>query len=163
MLGGGGYARLPPRGGGEQLCCQWHDDGVSNYIHHKVWDEITYPCANFNGATVDIREWICNVHVTLYLVYHYLSVPRLSHWCRDKMAVIFQTTSLNAFSWMKMYELRLRFHWSLFLSVELTLFHQWFRLWLGAGSATSHCLNQCWLVHRRIYASLGLNESLNVR
>ena len=30
----------------------------------------------------------------------------LTHWGRDKMADIFQTTSSNAFSWMEMYEFR---------------------------------------------------------
>ena len=35
----------------------------------------------------------------------------LTHWGRDKMAVIFQTFS-NAFSWMKMYEIQLKFHLS---------------------------------------------------
>ena len=34
----------------------------------------------------------------------------------------------------------------------------WFRWWLGAVQATNHYLKQCWLVFRRIYASLGLNE-----
>ena len=24
------------------------------YIHYKVWDEITYPFLNFNGATVEV-------------------------------------------------------------------------------------------------------------
>ena len=38
---------------------------------------------------------------------------QLSHWDRDKMAAILQTTFSNAFSCLKMYELRLRFHWSL--------------------------------------------------
>ena len=33
----------------------------------------------------------------------------------------------NAFSWMKMLEFRLRFHWNLFLRVELTVFQHWFR------------------------------------
>ena len=33
----------------------------------------------------------------------------LTHWSRDKMAAISQTTFSNAFSWMKMYEFR--FHW----------------------------------------------------
>ena len=37
------------------------------------------------------------------------------------MANIFQTTLSSAFSWMKMYEFRLRFHWNLFLSSELTI------------------------------------------
>ena len=49
-------------------------------------------------------------------------------------------------------------HWSLFPRVQLTISRYWFRYWLGAEQATSHVLNQWWLVHWRIYASLGLNE-----
>ena len=48
---------------------------------------------------------------------------RLTHWCRDKMAAIFQTTFSIAFSWMKMYEFWLRFHCSLFPRVKLAIFH----------------------------------------
>ena len=79
----------------------------------------------------------------------------LTHWGRDKMAAI-----SHAFSWMKMFEFRLKFHWSLFLRFQLTIFQHWLRLWLGADHATSHYLNQWWLDYRRIYiyASLGLNE-----
>ena len=77
-------------------------------------------------------------------------VAVLTHWGRDKMAAVSQTTLSNAFSWMKMSEFRLRFHWSFFLRVQLTIF---------AGKATSHYLKQWWLNYRRIYASLGLNES----
>ena len=33
---------------------------MSNYIHHKVWDEITYPYLNFNGVSVEVYEWISN-------------------------------------------------------------------------------------------------------
>ena len=33
---------------------------ISNYIHYKVLDEITYPFPKFNGATVEIWEWISN-------------------------------------------------------------------------------------------------------
>ena len=36
------------------------------------------------------------------------------------MDAISQTTLSNAFSWMKMCEFRLGFHWSLFLGVQLT-------------------------------------------
>ena len=74
------------------------------------------------------------------------------------MATIFQTTFSNAYSWMQMYEFRWRFHWYLFLVVQLTIFQHWFRYWLVAGQATSHCLNQWWLIYWRIYAPLGLNE-----
>ena len=51
----------------------------------------------------------------------------LTHWSRDKMAAFSQTTLSNAFSWMKILEFRLKFHWSLFLRVQLTIFQHWFR------------------------------------
>ena len=82
----------------------------------------------------------------------------LTHWGRDNTAAISQTTHSNTFSWMKMLYFRLKFHWSLFLRVQLTISHHWFRWWLSAGQATSHYLNQWWFVHWCIYASLGLNE-----
>ena len=47
----------------------------------------------------------------------------LTHWGRDKIAAIFQTTFSNAFSWMKMFKFRLRFHWSLCPRVQSTIFH----------------------------------------
>ena len=82
----------------------------------------------------------------------------LTHWGRHKMTAIYQTTFSNAFCWMKTYEFRLIFHWIFLPMIELTIFQHWFRKWLGADQATSHYLNQCWLVIWRIYASLGLNE-----
>ena len=78
------------------------------------------------------------------------------------MDAISQTIFSSAFSWMKMYEFRLKFHWSLFLRVQFTIFLHWFRQWLSSVQATSHYLNQWWLVYRRIYASPGLNELINV-
>ena len=66
--------------------------------------------------------------------------------------------AFKRFFLMKMLEFRLKFHWSLFLRVRLTIFQHWIRSWLGADAATSHYLNQWWLDYRRIYASLGLNE-----
>ena len=81
----------------------------------------------------------------------------LTHWGRDKMAAIFQTTFSSAFSWMKMFEFRLIFHWSLFPRVQFTIFQHWFRRCLGASQATSHYLNQWCSIYWRVYASLGLN------
>ena len=51
----------------------------------------------------------------------------LTHWGRDKIDAISQTTFSSAFCWMKMYEFRLKFHWSLFIRVSLTIFQHWFR------------------------------------
>ena len=38
---------------------------MSNHIHCKVWDEITYPFPNFSGAT-EVWEWI-RIWVCYYL------------------------------------------------------------------------------------------------
>ena len=51
----------------------------------------------------------------------------LTHWGRDKKDAISQTTFSSAFSWMKMHEFRLIFHWSLFLRGPLTISQHWFR------------------------------------
>ena len=56
-----------------------------------------------------------------------ITYPVVKHWGRDKMDAISQTTFLSAFSWMKMFEFRSKFHWSLFLRVQLTIFQHWFR------------------------------------
>ena len=49
---------------------------ISNYIHYNVWDEIIYPFLNFNGATVEVYEWISNFipHITGHV---------LTYSCRD--------------------------------------------------------------------------------
>ena len=68
--------------------------------------------------------------------------PHLTLWDRDKMAAIFQTTFPRTFTWMKMYEFRLRFHWSLFLRVHITIFPYWLRYWFDVEQAKSHYVNQ---------------------
>ena len=78
-----------------------------------------------------------------------------------QMDAISQTTFSNAFSWMKMFEFRLTFQWSLFQRFQLTIFQHWFRYWLVAVEAANHYLNQWGLVYWQIYASLGLNELIS--
>ena len=66
-----------------------------------------------------IKQWHGNAfHITALF---------LTHWGRDNMAAISQTTLSSAFSWMKMFEFRLKFLWNMFLRVQLTIFHHWFR------------------------------------
>ena len=43
------------------------------------------------------------------------------------MAAISQTIFLDAFSWMKSFIFWLKFHWSLFLRVQLTITQRWLR------------------------------------
>ena len=78
-------------------------------------------------------SWYINIshnnHVRVFVSWQaaFAVTSELTHWGRDKMAAIFQTTFSNAFSWIKMFEFRLNFHWNLFPRVQLTIFQQWFR------------------------------------
>ena len=56
-----------------------------------------------------------------------LGLNVLTHWGWDKMDAISQTTFSSAFPWMKIFELRLKFHWNFFIRVHLTIFLHWFR------------------------------------
>ena len=62
---------------------------INNYIHCKVWDEITYPFPNFNGCTVEVWEWINNFiplftgHVITLLI----RVSKRGPWYRDEATV----------------------------------------------------------------------------
>ena len=68
------------------------------------------------------RHVLCPGQLTVHL-----PVLHLTHWGRDQIDVISQTTFSNAFSRIKMNEFRLGFHWSLFLRFQLTIFQHWFR------------------------------------
>ena len=47
------------------------------------------------------------------------------------------------------------------IKIQLTIFQYWFREWLGAGQATSHCLNQWWLIYDRHSASISYTSFVN--
>ena len=55
-----------------------------------------------------------------------LNLPRRRHWCKVEVSNL---CPLNAFSWMKMIIFWLKFHWNLFLSVQLIISQHLFR-WL---------------------------------
>ena len=68
----------------------------------------------------------------------------LTYWGQDNMAANLQTTSWNAFSWMKIIVFLIEFHRYMFSGVRISIWQHWFRWWLGACPATSQRLNQCW-------------------
>ena len=161
--------------------------GVTNYSLYLLFGSILFHCitkANGYGAVGDgvvmmmmlmmminnnkiiINNIIINnnnilssFNIVTTAIYRFPT--QLTHWGRDKMDAIFQTTFSNGFSWMKMYEFRFKISLKFVPRVQLTIFQHWFREWLGADQATSHYLNQSWYLYRRIYASLGLNELIH--
>ena len=60
---------------------------------------------------------------------------------------ILQMTFSKSFSWIRMYEFRLKCIWSVFLNVYSTIFQHWFWYWLGADQAWNQCMKQWWLVY----------------
>ena len=82
-----------------------------------------------------------HTHTHNNLNYKLINNP-LTHLSVDKMAVtenIFKCISVNGKCCIS-----IKFHWSLFLKVQLRISQHWFRKWLGTTQASSHYLNQCW-------------------
>ena len=101
--------------------------GVVSWTPH-LWKPSTHLWYTVNTKAVMQTQGISSHNVDL--VCPQKSSPTwsgLTHWGRDKMAAISQTTFSSEFSWMKMYEFRLRFQWSLFLGVQATISQHWFR------------------------------------
>ena len=68
-----------------------------------------------NDMVLFMKIW-CKATASFDWLFFLPQIMSFTHWGRDKMAAVTsQTTFSNEFSWMKMYEYRLRFHWSLFL------------------------------------------------
>ena len=108
--------------------------GCESSIHdHDIW--LVWPWWGgqmyrvVNGVTSDVSVPSTNLVPNCPSLYYYKCPVKaqLTHWGWNKMAAIYQTTSSNEFSWMKLYKFWLRFHWSLYPRVQLTIFQHWCR------------------------------------
>ena len=91
-----------------------HGNGFSRWVSYMptlLWTTLVGNVNMDHNGLIKIR--ILNMSRQMVLA----SVPS-THWSREKMAAIFETTFSNAFSWMKMYKFRLRSHLSLFPRVH---------------------------------------------
>ena len=130
----------------EQIGCHFADDifkcnSLNEYLYILIQVSLKFVLEgpiDSKSSLFWVMAW-CNSWLTV-----------LTHWGRDKMAANWQTTFSNAFSWMKMFEFWLNFHWRLFWKVQLTICQHWF--WT---SDDAFVLNR-----QHIHASLSLNESL---
>ena len=114
--------------------------GLNELICRGTWNEISTEARwdYFTNRAWRNCQWVEDMDTKLHLhkttrcnykdmLKSTCGVAPLTHWGRDKMATISQTTLSNAFSWMKIYKFWLRFHLSLFQRVQLTIFQPWFR------------------------------------
>ena len=95
-----------------QKFCSNHYIGIETTVKvnfHRIWIAMGKPLVKRGPGHL-------SDHLTLAAITGItLSWCTILHWGRDKMADISQTTFSNVFSSMKMFEFRLKFHWSLFL------------------------------------------------
>ena len=84
---------------------------IKKYTAHAIWS-----ITDLYESLKLLSRFIQNCLNMRYLL---LASRSLTHWGRDKMAAISQTTFSNAFSWMKIYQFRLRFHWKFFPREEI--------------------------------------------
>ena len=75
---------------------------------------------------------------------HFAGHSSLTHWGRGNMVDVYHTTFSNAFFYENYCISDWNFIEDLFPIIESTIFHHWFRQWLGAGQPIGHCLNQRW-------------------
>ena len=95
---------------------------------HDGWHDVIYPGSCFSCNISFLIHWhlLCKVRNILWNKacwhgYHLGDLSFLStHLHLDKMAAFSQTIFSDAFSWMKSFVFWLKFHWSLFLRVQLT-------------------------------------------
>ena len=111
----------PTPGEGGQYRAHYHNPSTERYIT---------ACAGCHGRQISsqMRYRGCNKWFLWWCVRFITDeLFHLTHWGRNEMNNISQTTFSNVFSSMKMYEFRLTFHWILFQVVQLTIFQHWFR------------------------------------
>ena len=83
---------------------------------------------------------------------------RSTHWGREQIDAMSQTTFSNAFFENGNEWILLRISLRFVSKGPINNIPSLVQTMAWRGQATIHCLNQWWLIYWRIYASLGLNE-----
>ena len=108
------------------LCCNMSSMGVLRSTDHtgvQLRAQPTFSRHIFAKEKRRVNSFSPHNRLVMSAAYE----AALTHWVRDKIAAISQTTFYIAFSWMKIYAFRLRFHWGLLLWFKLTVFKHSFR------------------------------------
>ena len=107
---------------------------TSQWMLQTVNSSSPGPWFNIKMSSYQYRKFHCGDKTVVRSSYlhngiFYIGKMASLYWFSplDKMAVISQTIFSDAFSWMKIFVFWLKFHWSLFLRVQLPINQQWFR------------------------------------
>ena len=109
-----------------QIVTNWYDSHVMSFVfphQDSVKSDIRSSIAKFitfNAGHQQSQYWATPSYTSRH--FQLFNSLRLRQNGRH-----FANDIFTAYSWMEMYEFRLEFHWNLFLRVQLTIFHHWFR------------------------------------
>ena len=82
---------------------------------------VTAKCTPTNIGQFIISRWVT------WLEFDMFNSPPTHTPEQNKMATISQTIYSDAFSWMKSFVVWSKFHWGVFLKVQLAIYQHWFR------------------------------------
>ena len=147
----------------------WNDITVSCYVGFVlcVYDVSCHEkqhCMAIINLYDELSSFVQNISLLFQKVYlnsdksmlhTRVTCQDLTHLSLDKMSAVSQTIFSDAFSWMKIFVFWLRFHWILFLMVQLTIAQHWFRYWLAPNRRQSIIWTNADTIQRRIYATVG--------
>ena len=71
---------------------------ISNYIHYDVWDRITYPLSNFNGAAVEV--WGCISNFIPHFIIHVITYPC---WDQSYSMLVKGAPRVQLMQWIEVY------------------------------------------------------------
>ena len=108
----------------------------------RSWVRISVDMALDRWPEILLNMRIMNSSLDCHMLRTKYKKMKLTHLPLDKMTAISQTVFSDALSWIKSFLLWLKFHWILFLRVQLTIAQHWC-IWSNADP-----------IHWRIYAAL---------
>ena len=131
---------------------------TKSYLKMRKNIKATYhqsPIASSPKGTLMLEMFPCHCQHDIsngkwFMVARLLCAP-LTHLPLEKMAVISQTMFSDAFLWTKCFIFCLKFHWSLFLRVQLTIIQHRLYKGLAPNRRQAIILTNADPIHWRIY------------
>ena len=142
--------------------CIYGDDRASNTSRLREWSQEVRLEAICSEVFLILFLWF-EVFFILFFLSSGIRFSSsyscdLTHLPLNKMATISQTIFSDAFSWMKIFVFWLKFHWSLFLRVQLTIAQHGLDNGLAPNRRQAVIWNNADPIHWCIFVALGEDE-----
>ena len=107
------------------------DDGSEMVVQHHEINHCGTVSGIFHTEPADVIP-ACVLAYSFVMLSPGMDMILLTHSHWTKWPQWWQMIFSNAFSWMKIIDIRFNLHWNLFPGVQLTISQHWFRQWFGA-------------------------------